>query len=436
MCGNPIFTIASVLFLGTRAVALHAADFFSTNVTSLARFCLAVENTNRPVTILSFGDSMADSYRSPTFHLMNRLQSRLGVAGYSLNNYQNQALAHFTNGAGSILPAPELWFYPIAGVPSGGAVWWEHDPNIGIQADQVGLFWIAHPQGGAMRLLVSTNDGAWSSKLLLEGYSPMPSGHYTNISLASNNYRLRVESVTGTNLIIGPQTFLRQSRGVHSAFIEFGGVHLGQVTNVRAAVRNPIFAALKPDLLIWHMKEPEDLSTSNRMEMLEASWQSIMPNCDVAYLGTPWTFRDSEGLSSPFTPVQNSMVRSVALRNHRAYVDLMTPAISYAWLVGQGYMADEVHLNSAGGAFCANIIWNDLRFFALGLDRHLSLNRYDDELQISYKTSPHACYRLEASTNLTNWSVLVTNLSGNGTFITNLPGSSFRLFYRMGLEPP
>ena len=63
-----------------------ANDLGTTNTEALAHFWSTVENSNRPVTVISFGDSMADSYRSPSFHLMNKLIGRCGSAGYSLNN--------------------------------------------------------------------------------------------------------------------------------------------------------------------------------------------------------------------------------------------------------------------------------------------------------------------------------------------------------------
>jgi hypothetical protein len=114
----------------------------------------------------------------------------------------------------------------------------------------------------------------------------------------------------------------------------------------------------------------------------------------------------------------------------------MNPCVSYPWMVSNGYMADPTHLNNAGGSFCADILWDDAGFFALGLDRRIALRQNGNLLQLSYATSGNATYRLERSTNLHQWSVVLTNAAGAGTFSTNFPAAPGSAFYRLGLTPP
>jgi hypothetical protein len=104
-------------------------------------------------------------------------------------------------------------------------------------------------------------------------------------------------------------------------------------------------------------------------------------------------------------------------------------------LVTNGFMADQVHVNSAGGLFCANLLWDDLGFFALGLNRTLSLNTAGPLLHLTYDTSAGALYRLEVSTNLQSWSAVLTNLVGAATFATNFLPSAAHSYYRLGLAP-
>lgn len=139
--------------------------------------------------------------------------------------------------------------------------------------------------------------------------------------------------------------------------------------------------------------------------------------------------------NSTTTLDQNAIVRNIALKYHRAYVDLMQPTVSYPWLLTNGFMADQVHVNSAGGLYCANLLWNDLNLFALGLPRKLTLTKSGPQLQLSYDTSASAVYRLEVSTNLQSWSAVFTNPVGVATFSTNFPPDPPRSYYRLRLTP-
>ena len=424
--------VLMVVALICSAGQMQANNFSTTNLETLGRFFAAAESTNKPVTVVSFGDSMADSYRSPTFHLMNKLTAKIGVAGYSFNNYKNTALWVITNGAYEVTTGP-LWFSQYFGLPANSSIWWNNQLNAGgVACDIAGLFYVAQPLGGQFNLSISTNGGPWVTHLTLDGYSPSPVGRYTNVTLQPNNYRIRLDSLTGTNYALGRHQVLSHTGGVNVTFVDYFGIHLGQVTNVPLAIRQPIFAALDPDLIIWHMKEDGSLMTSNRMEECENWWKTSATNSDVIYIGTPWISLD---ISSSITPDQNTIARNIALRHGRAYADLMQPTVSYQWLVSSNFMLDVTHLNSVGGLYCANIMWDDLGFFTIGLNKKLSLSSTGTQLNLSYNTSAGAVYRLEVSTNLQTWTAVVTNPVGNALFSTNFIPPSTPAYYRLGLRP-
>ena len=99
------------------------------------------------------------------------------------------------------------------------------------------------------------------------------------------------------------------------------------------------------------------------------------------------------------------------------------------------FMADGTHLNSAGGLFCANIIWEDLGFFALGLNRQLSLSIQGSQLRLEYDASPGANYKLESSANLRTWSPVITHATDAGAFSTNFPVATVPAYFRLNLTP-
>jgi len=429
-CGRWLRTLVAVG--ATLVFPAPAQDYSTTNRDRLGHFWSAIESSNRPVTVLSFGDSMADSWRSPTCHLMNKLLGRFGSAGYSLNNYGNTALWNLANGATSRGP-DYFWFTSYSQVPAGGAVWWENQPTPGgVLCDRAGIYYVSQTNGGQFRMLISTNGGPWTTALVLNGYNFLPQGYFTNVVLPLNRYRIRVEGDAGTNYIIGPSAVAANTKGIHAAFTDWGGINLGQVTNVPLSIRQPIFAALQPDLIVWHMKEEDNAATGPRMAACETWWSNAAPNCDIIYIGTTWISTDT---NSTTTMDENTVTRNTALAYHRTYADLMQPTVSYPWLLTNGFMADQIHVNSAGGLYCANLLWDDLGFFALGLPRTLSLSTAGPQLQLTYATSTGAVYRLEVSTNLQTWSAVFTNPVATATFSTNFTPASPFSYYRLRLTP-
>lgn len=353
----------SVLVLA--AVSACAQDLSTTNIDRLTHFWAAAQATNRPVTVVSFGDSVANSYASPTFSVINMMVASIGVAGYSLNGYGNATLNNLSNGAQVVTGPTPLWFSDYYQLPPASALWWENQSSSGgIYSDKVGLFWIAQPQGGPMTFSVSTDQGPWTPALSLNGYSAIPTGQYANVVLPADWHRIRVDGVSGTNYVIGPQLLLQGTGGVHVVFMDKGGIAISDFTNVPSAIRAPIFAAVSPDLLIWHMKEDGTTTTSNGLMYCEQWWSNTTPSCDVVYIGTPYTAYDTNP-ATPITVEQNTLVRYIALQYNRAYCDLMDPSVSWPWMNSLGFMADAVHNTYIGGQYLAGFMWNEL-FDALG----------------------------------------------------------------------
>jgi PKD repeat protein len=358
--------MATGFWLAAMVLATASAqDLSTTNTNMLGNFWAAAQATNRPVTVVSFGDSTANSYASPAFSVINMMVDSIGVAGYSLNNYGNASLNNFTNGAQLIAGPTPLWFSDYYQLPPGGGLWWnDQNSTNGVYSDKVGVFWVAQPQGGQMTFSVSTDQGAWTPLLTLNGYAAVATGQYTNVVLTPDFHEIRVDGVTGTNYVIGPQLLLTTTSGVHVAFMDKGGISLIDVTNVPSAIRTPIFAALAPDLLIWSKKADGTATTSNCMMACEQWWSNAAPACDVIYIGTYYIAADTNPVTA-VTVAQNTLVRYLALQYNRAYCDLMNPSVSWPWMNSLGFMSDEVHVNYNGGLYLAGFMWNEV-FYALG----------------------------------------------------------------------
>jgi hypothetical protein len=220
---------------------VNPGDLASVNRDQTAHFWRAVEQSNGPVTVLAFGDSVSLSHRSIQLWLFQTLAARLGVAGFSLQNSFNKLLYQMQDGTtGSWSDAN--WWTPYFKVPPKGILFWTNqDHSLGsLTCDQLGVFYIAHPGGGMFTLSVSTNGGPWSAALLtVNGYAPEPSGGYASLSLPRTPYQLRVDGVSGTNIILGPQLVDSTSPGINIAFMAQDGANLDEVMALGTNVLYP-----------------------------------------------------------------------------------------------------------------------------------------------------------------------------------------------------
>jgi hypothetical protein len=373
---------------------------------------------------------MANSYQSITMHLVQKMLAKRPFAGASFNNFANSAIWNSTGDA-TIAPPSSLWFSYQFRVPQGSSVWWENAANArGILSDRLALYWVAQPSGGAFDLQISKAGGTWTKALTLDGYSSSLQGRVTNLTVALDEYRLQVVSATGTNYIIGPELVNTTSNGLHVAWMNYDGLALSQVMAVPAAVRDPILGSFAPDLLFWHFKEdPVEAQFVTGLAAHEAWFKSALPQTDVLYIGTPYS---EDNVGGERTREHNRAVRRLAVENGRAYLDCMTPGVSYEWLRDHGYMLDTIHPNSAGSEYLANAVWNEIGFFALGADRRLSLRyTYRGSVFLTATLTAGITYEFQSSTNLPNWTTFRTERGTGGPLELRLApldsGAQFRV---------
>ena len=109
LCNAPLDAFAQV----------SALDLYTTNQDCLGGFWTAVEKGNDPVTIVSFGDSMAASGWSIASSMMDRFVACLGTAGYAFDNYRSTMMWNTTNGAFDLVTSA-FWFMKHFQLPREG----------------------------------------------------------------------------------------------------------------------------------------------------------------------------------------------------------------------------------------------------------------------------------------------------------------------------
>jgi hypothetical protein len=386
--------------------------------------------------VVSFGDSMADAWRSIAYVAMCNMSRQVGLAG-TADNFQNSFM-YKTSGEVIVHDGAAdrgwVWWQHFEVQPE-GSLWWEtQNPPQGNLGDRWGVAYIKQPTGGDFVLMISTNGGPWGPALELSGYSPTNVGTYVELELPLDHYRLRVDGVSGSNVIVFPRYRNTTIHGIETSFLMQGGIPVSYVTDVPPEIREPILESLNPKLLIWHMKESEGQETEDGMETCENWWSNSVPQMGVVYIGTPYVQADPE---FDYTLPQNRMVRSIALAHHRAYVDLMNPSISYDWMAARGFMADQTHLNYYGSTYLEAFLSRDLGLYAIGAPKTLSIAPDESgSMNLSFETKLHVDYVLQSSSNSCDWNDEGMFHGNNLVVSTNVSAEADMMLFRLDLRRP
>ncbi|MGC3960283.1 MAG: hypothetical protein QM813_20845 [Verrucomicrobiota bacterium] len=331
----------------------------------------------------------------------------------------------------------DYWWMQYLMMPPPAIVAWRNQSQVSgaTLCDLIGLYYCVGPEGGQMQVDVATNGGAWLPLELLDTYRETIETRYARWQLPLGYYQMRVRSLTGiTNRVLGPEMLNSHSNGISTAYLWNDGANLKSILSFSPQILGPVFSNIHPDLIVWHMKELANLgevTLSNELERLEGFWKTVAPDAEVVYIGTPYEAIDSTNVH---TVIQNRLVRDLALRTGRCYVDCMTPFGSFAQMVTNGYLDDVVHISNPGYAFMNTLVWDQLCFEALRQDRRLMARGTLAAPVLSFQSFTNIEHVLQTSSNLSDWSI-VTSLQGDGTrkAVTNPPAHS-PVFYRMLLR--
>lgn len=424
-----IASAIGILTLMLSAAPLAAAENLgSVNLHSLASFTISAEASGEPVRVLSLGDSLQAPHRSIGRHLYPSLRSNIGFSGIALpGQTPNLALSQLSGGA-SVILGDSTWWQPSFEIPAGGSTSWSNQTSAtgSLRATRAGIHYIATPHGGMLNVSVSSNGGSWMLLESLDCFSPAAQGRFASWPLATGDYRLRVDGLSGTNRVLGPEIVNTNTSGLVQIFLQRDGVNLSQILGTPPAVLNAVLSNLNPHLVVWHMKELADLNfdqqlLSNRLDQLEAVFRSAIPRAAVIYIGTPFEARDQ---ASDHTRTQNRVVREAAIRNGRTYVDCMTPFVSYEAMQAAGHLDDAVHPSNLCYQEISRKLWNELGFFALRAPKTLGILQQGQSVILRWNTTNTVMYQMEGSTNLTEWDFLEGTAGGGGGEFLSTPTHS------------
>jgi hypothetical protein len=315
--------------------------------------------------ILNFGDSIGGwDIGGPGTGIhkwLGRMYGHAGSAGRSVNIF----------GVGLELYAQSVGANPALVNQDAGTNWWSlwhkgtngtivrwsnaNLPN-GNTANNVGLYWVATPEGGEFAFQISTNGGAFSTVATCSGYAASREGRYTNFVLAVGDYRCQAATATDvTNTFLGAQIFNSSSNGIVGFYVFKGGANLSQMTNTPAAVWDGVITNYVPDLVIWNAAEVPDIGETLFEYHLTNSWLPwAQRNTNTVVWLTGAAFRGDS--NDVMHARENEILRRTALTYGCIFTDTRYDAQSWDRSFSLGYMrgaispGDIVHFTQTGAS--------------------------------------------------------------------------------------
>ncbi len=314
-------------------------------------------NTN-VLKVMVFGDSIGGwdlgGPGTGIHQWLGRMYGNAGNAGMSVDVFGNGLeLCASSVGSSPAVANQQYgtnWWGFWHSATNGATVRWGHLGGNGDVADNVGLFWIAHPMGGVFDFQVSTNGGPFGTLATLDGYSATRTARYTNFVRAANRFRVQAATTCdATNIFIGGQIFDSTSNGVVAFYVFKGGANLANFTNIAQMVWDNVLVNYNPDLFIYNMAEFADIgATLAEYHLTNSLVPWLKKNTNTVVWLTGNSFRGDSATNDADFALENAMLRRAALANGYIFTDTRFDAQSWERINALGYMYDLIHYNQSG----------------------------------------------------------------------------------------
>ena len=351
----------------------------SVGLGALIHFSAAVSQTNRPVRIMAFGDSLSDTTTGGLLSgVLAGVTNYLPLVGYDQSYYPLMWVQYgMTNspGGGWYTTQPDTyWWFQHFFLPAGGQIGWGAGavdgsglPGTGIPSDDLSVKYVQEPGAGTFAIITSTNNGStWKTNRTVNANGTL-TGVVTNLSELKGTvlpYRLKVLGLTGGSLgrTVVIEATIRKSTGpgVVAEWWAAPGHGLYDWLAVPTNITWPIFQAAAPDLVLCkEIHGTIEMNAPTNMPALDLMFQNCLTNGDVIYLGhCPLPASNPNASDSPR---RNGKTREFAIATGRAYWDGYAASPPYNTLTASGLATgDGTHMSLAGGIYFGQMLWHDL----------------------------------------------------------------------------
>jgi hypothetical protein len=320
---------------------------------------------NQPLMLISLGDSVAGESSASMFNSMIDTWSRSYIkVGSELCNPSNTRRVIPTGTVKQMVP-DAFWFSTWYALSTGGTITEQNDWNAnGLFVNQVKLYYIKHPGGGAFRLQQSTFGGAFSDIASLNGFNATPIGAVATVTISQTMAKFQVVSDSSTNYIIGfGDNFSGLTQGFITTFLTADGIPLTEIQSVPRAIRDPILAGICANsgggMILVHMKEDSTASTDLAQRDV-ATWLNTVSNLNmvVVWVGTSPLAADTNTFP-PYTVAQNFLIRSNAYVHNQSFFDAYKYFVNYPLMLTNGLNTDGTHPSQQASDYMAAMFMNE-----------------------------------------------------------------------------
>jgi hypothetical protein len=346
----------------------------------LAKLTMGTPNTQ--LRVLVFGDSVANLQVSYNLLALAKSYGDLGTGASPTASATGDVIVN--NGGG----VPYNYTYSLSGSytdigTSGTATWARGGATA--RADTLKVYYIKEPGAGTFKVQLSTDGVSFADE---SGYTSVSASIGSGLQLGIitiaktvGNFAIRVVGLTGRVKVLATVFGNTTDNGVIQFHLERGGLGLDQANSMDSGLFTAFMQDLAPDIAFFQMKEGSTFATDLATHITR--FNAALPNMDWVYLqSTP----DSGDTGSTGSIWQNAVMRTQAVANGNAVIDLRSPTINYATCVALGWVADGTH----PGAACNQMLAEFVIAPALGLLSGVTAPRTGNVINGSVKTASFA----------------------------------------------
>jgi hypothetical protein len=235
-----------------------------------------------------------------------------------------------------------------------------------IRASACQVYVINGPGRGTFDIQSRANGGTWTN--LQTGISTANAtfaGAVITNALSTSNlpfHEIRITNVTTASVyIIGSALYNVTGGGViHSRLCTAGNLNIESQVDIPAAILDPIWTAISPDLVIACWADPAaDWLPGGDFETLYSLTQAVKEETDwVLVSGSPVEVPDAPEVAN--WALQRTAQRAWAIRENQSWINGTSMFIDFDVAEGKGLTQDATHLSAAGVFMRDVLFWQKL----------------------------------------------------------------------------
>lgn len=386
--------------------SLTNAGLVHVNMHKATRIRSAIDSAGN-VNIASFGDSLGAKVSEQIKVL---LSGTIGTNGYA---FVGGIYATHTNGAVTNILANTNWFLAHHDLGPSGTIEWSNSVGSYTRANTNHVYYLQEPGAGTFKVQSSLAGGAWTDLATIDANGTYGGRVATNTVAAGDDYRLRVEGVTGAVKIFGGALWYSLSRGVRVSYLSEGGNEWSAYTRAHTNVTHPILRALNITTVFAEASDNADNHATNSTQIAWLITNAL--RSDFVSIGTT---PDSSG--TDVIRAQNDYDKLWSITNGFSFYDARALVGTYAQMTNRFGADDGVHRAASADKYVAAGVANELDLMdSIGLGGSFA-SKFTENTFAENQTFSRQVSALALA--VSGPTVLLTGIASNAGTVVNVVG--------------